>query len=984
MANKNIRGITIEIGGDTTKLGKALESTEKKSKALQSELREIEKALKFDPSNVELLAQKQTVLTQNIEETANKLDTLKEAERQVIAQFERGEVAEEQVRALQREIITVEGVLDSMNRKLEDTNSELSNLGRDTSSIDKLNDAISDQEKELSELRDEYANVVLEQGNSSDEAKELASKMTALNDELGQNKKKLNDAREEANKLADSLEDVGESSENSSGGFTIMKGALADLVANAIQSAVSAIGDFIGSLFELSEATEEYRTMQAKLEGSANSFGYSIDFAKEKYKELYSYVGDDQMATNGITNLMGLGTSTESVSKLVEGAIGVWASYGDSIPIESLTESINETIAVGKVTGTFADTINWAKTSNEELGKALANNKEAQGAYNKAIEEGLPVEDAFNEALAKITDEQERADVVAQFLNSTYGESKKTYDELTGGITEANEAELELKETQAELGETMEPVNTAITDMKNKALEALLPVVQDVVKAVMDLVTWLKENPAIMQLITTIVIALATAFGVLAGALAIQGLIAGVTKAIALLNTTLLANPIVLIISAIAGLVAGFIYLWNNCEEFRNFWLGLWENIKIAFQAFIDWISPAIESIKNFFVSLWEKISEVWASIMNSLQPLFEAIVGAFKEGWELIKVVWDLVEPYFSAIWEGIKVVFSVVKEILGAYFSNAWEGIKLVWSVAVSYFQTLWNNIKLVFSVVKTFFSGMFSSAWEAIKAIWNAVTGYFTAIWNTIKGIFSVVKAVLTGNWKDAWNGIKGIVSTWTSYFSGVWTSIKKVFSSVKTWFKDTFSSAWTAIKGVFSNWGSFFSGLWDKIKNTFSKMGTNIANAIGNSVKAGINGVISAIENTINSGIKLINGAIGLINLLPGVSVGTIGTVSFPRLYRGGVLKKGQVGLLEGDGAEAVVPLEQETGWINRIAQKMNELQDVNPGLDTVALSAKMDEMIQTMKNLKSTIVLDSGVLVGETINQIDTQLGHTYSMRERRI
>ena len=125
MSSKAIKGITVEIGGDTTKLGQAVENSEKKSRSLQTELREVQKALKFDPTNVELLSQKQAILTQNVEETEKKLDTLKEAEKQVIAQFERGEIAEEQVRALKREIIKTEDVLDSMKSEVSATEKAL-------------------------------------------------------------------------------------------------------------------------------------------------------------------------------------------------------------------------------------------------------------------------------------------------------------------------------------------------------------------------------------------------------------------------------------------------------------------------------------------------------------------------------------------------------------------------------------------------------------------------------------------------------------------------------------------------------------------------------------------------------------------------------------------------------------------------------------------------------------------------------------------
>ena len=411
MASGKIKGITVEIGGDTTKLGKAISDVEKQSNSLKGELKQVEKLLKMDPGNADLMAQKQEILTRAVSETSEKLRVLKEAQSQVEAQFKNGDIGEDQYRAFQREIIKTESELNSF--------------------------------------------------------------------------------RSELNGTGDDLKDVGNSAETSGDGFTIMKGALADMVSNVITSAVSAIGDLIGSLFELSEATEEYRSMQAKLEGSSETFGYSMDFAKGKYEEFYKYLGDDQMATNAITNLMGIGTSTESVSKLAEGATAVWASYGDSIPIEGLTEAINETITVGKVTGGMADTINWAKNANEGLNKALTGNKEAQKAYNDAIKEGLPVEDAFNEALAKITDEQERADVVAKFLNETYGESKQGYDEMAGSILDANEAELKLKESQAQLGEAVSPLNTAITNLKSQALEAILPVVEKVSNAFLNLLTFI-------------------------------------------------------------------------------------------------------------------------------------------------------------------------------------------------------------------------------------------------------------------------------------------------------------------------------------------------------------------------------------------------------------------------------------------------------------------------------------------------------------
>lgn len=870
-----IKGITVEIGGDTTKLGKALADVNKSTSDLQSELKGVNTLLKMDPGNVTLLAQKQDILSQAIANTKQKLDTLKNTQEQVQRQFESGDIGADQYRDFQREIVATEQKLQKLTDELE---------GMDNS-VDDIN------------------------------------------------------------KVDKAIDEVGDSAQNTEGGFTVMKGALADLVSNVIQGAVGKIGDLVGQLFELSEATEEYRSMQGKLAGSADTFGYSVDFANSKYQEFYKYVGDDQMATNAVTNLMGLGTSTESISAIAEGAIGVWASYGDSIPIESLTESINETIQVGKVTGTMADTINWAKTSNEQLAGALSGNSKAQKAFNKAIKDGETAEDAFNTALEKTTSEQERADIVAKFLNSTYGDSKKTYDEMSGSITSANEAELKLKETQAQLGEAMAPVNTAFTNFKTQALEVITPLVEKLAEGFSKLLTWLKEHPVAMGILTGIVTALAVAFGILAGSLLITGIVNALTFAIGLLGGafTILTSPISLIVIAIAGLVAGFLYLWNNCEGFRTFFINLWTQIQTA------------------------------------IKPVLDVIVNDFKQAWEWIKGVWAQVQPYFSAIWEKIKAVFSVVGSVLSSFFKVAWEFIKVIWSVVPQYFLTVWNSIKAVFSVVKTFLGGAFQTAWEAIKLVWSAVTGYFRNIWNTIKGIFAVVKAVLSGNWSEAWNAIKGIVSGWTSYFKGIWNGIKNVFSSVKSWFSNTFKAAWNAIKSVFSNWGSFFGGLWDKIKEKFSGLGTKLGDAIGGAVKSGINGVISAIESTINKGIGLINGAIGLINKLPGVSVGKINKLSLPRLAKGGIVDNPIVAEIGEDGREAIVPLEKNTGWINEIAKKLNNFGNFNNDADT-ALLDKLDRIYERLSRLQ--IVLDSGALVGETIDKIDSALADKQALLAR--
>lgn len=383
-----------------------------------------------------------------------------------------------------------------------------------------------------------------------------------------------------------------------------------------------------------------------------------------------------------------------------------------------------------------------------------------------------------------------------------------------------------------------------------------------------------------------------------------------------LLNSALLANPIGLIVAAIAGLVTAFVVLWKKSEKFRNFWIGLWDKIKSAVKPVIEWVTTAFEKI-------WEKAKPVFEKVRDVAISAFKDISEVFLAAWGAIKAAWDLVYPYFEAIWNNIKSVFDAVAPVLKSYFEAAWELIKLVWDVAVKYFSMIWENIKVVFSAVKNTLSGFFIAAWEGIKFIWDTVTGYFKMIWDNIKLIFSAVKAVLSGDFKGAWDAVKGIWDNAKGYFSGVWDGVKKVFEKVKSFFQTAFSEAWDAVKSVFSNVGEFFSGIWDTITERFTTIGTKIGEAVGGAFKLAINAVISTVESGINFIPNAINKALDLINKLPNVNIPEMKTISLPRLANGGVLKRGQLGLLEGSGAEAVVPLEKNRAWISEVASQMRK-------------------------------------------------------------
>lgn len=222
-------------------------------------------------------------------------------------------------------------------------------------------------------------------------------------------------------------------------------------------------------------------------------------------------------------------------------------------------------------------------------------------------------------------------------------------------------------------------------------------------------------------------------------------------------------------------------------------------------------------------------------------------------------------------------------------------------------------------------------------------------------------------------DSTNEAKKGESEQSKAFQAIGNTAKTVGKGIMT--------AWSAIKNVFSGWGSFFSGLWTSIKNKFGSIGSSIGSTMGNAVKSGMNAVIRTVESTINKGINLINSAIKLANKLPGINVGTVPKLSLPRLAQGGILKKGQIGFLEGTGAEAVVPLEKNTEWIDRVVEQMNKRSgtyDIQP-----IISRLNQIIIQIEELLGMNIYLDSGVLVGELAPAIDQKLGNISIKKLRR-
>lgn len=236
----------------------------------------------------------------------------------------------------------------------------------------------------------------------------------------------------------------------------------ASSILNTIKTklAILAAGVTVGikAVLDTTELSKEYNRNQAVISGAATQGGYNTKDLQLMRRSMYGYTGDDMMATNAVSNLTGMGLNIKDMQKTLDAATAVWTKYGDSIPIEGLTESINETAQVSKVTGNLADALNWAGVS----------------------------EDSFNKQLEATKTVQERAKLINDTLIGSYGKSKQIYDENTKAMRAYNESQDELMQKKAEIGKAMAPINTMINNAKTALLNGLMPVIQEITPKVLE------------------------------------------------------------------------------------------------------------------------------------------------------------------------------------------------------------------------------------------------------------------------------------------------------------------------------------------------------------------------------------------------------------------------------------------------------------------------------------------------------------------
>ena len=931
MAASTIKGITIEIGGDTTKLDKALSGVNKQSRDLQKELKEVEKGLKLDPKNTELLAQKQTLLKEAVAATSEKLDVLKSAEAQVQKQFENGEVSEEQYRALQREIVKTEADLKNLKTAAEDSNSTLKKVGEIAGKIGKKSEALG---KKLLPVTGAIAGI----GTASIAAfNELDAGYDTIITKTGASGEALDG-------LQDSMDAV----------FTSLP--------TEAETAGIAIGE-VNTRF--GSTGKELEDLSSKFIQFSEINGTDLNGAIDSVDAIMTKFGVDSSHTGEVLGLLtkagqDTGISMDTLQNTLQTNGATLKEMG-----LDLTSSVN-LLAQFEANGVDATT-------------ALAGLKKAQ---QNATADGKDLKDALGETIEKIKNASSETDAL-QAATELFG--KKGAAEMTQAIREGRLSIDDLSGALSDYGNvvedtfnaTLDPpdqakvalnnLKVAGADLGNTLMQTVTPVLERVVEKIKAFSQWFKnlndtQKETIVK-IGAVVAAIGPAliiFGKLSSgvskAIGAFSKISGVFKAAGTagkgLWAILSANPIGAVVAAVVALVAGFVLMYKKCDWFREMVDKAFAEIKKSVSETIEKIKPILQQLGESFKNLMEKLKPVFqffttyvmaviqgalsavapivsavknaidfvSNIISAFMALFRGDLDGFGQYIEaalknLIEIVKNLitavvnyiitffqtfgvdVKKIFSDIWSGIVSIFSGVGAWFADKFRAAYTAITTIFSGIGQWFAARWTDIKNALSTVATWFQTMFQNAYTNVKNVFSAIGQWFAARWTDIKNALSTVATWFQTMFQNAYTNVKNVFSAIGQWFNDRYTDIKSVFSTVGSWFQTKFTEAYTNIKNVFSNIGSFFLGIWDTIKGIFTNVGTNIGEAIGGAFKSAMNNALATVERAVNKAISFINGAIDVINDIPGVSIGHVGEVSLPRLAKGGVLKNGQAIMAE---------------------------------------------------------------------------------------
>ncbi|WP_225047408.1 phage tail tape measure protein [Lacticaseibacillus kribbianus] len=970
----NIKGITIEINGDTTKLDKALSDVNKQTTSVNKELRQVDNLLKFNPGNTELVAQKQQLLAKQIEQTSSKLKTLKDAQAQVEAQFKAGDIGEDQYRAFQREIVATEGKLKSYQGQLAASKSEQAELESSTKQLGAYFEASGKDVSDFTDVLGPKLTSAVREGKASS---------AQLNDAINKIGRTVTNSEGDFDKFKGALKGISDG-----GSIDVLRGELKQLSSSADSTgdALEGIGKKLdaGNLMDAADSLSGITDKASELAGEAVDTAKSLsDFQTNAERSFGMSADSAQQLADVVKDVMenGIVPDLDDASDAVMSA----KNYFWGLNQVDLTDVSNKLAALTKTFGgDFSENANAAKKLMDNFGLSA---NDAFDLLTAGYQQGLNNSDDFLDTIneysplmknagisaGEFTDmlaigmqngamnTDKTADAVKEFqirlgdgtfkqnLGSFSGDTKKMFGEWQKGKATVTDV---MKSVGKDLN-GMNPqkqqaaislLGTQYEDMGTKASIALLSMkggMGDVAGAADSLN---KKSPGEQM---------AADMAKLKDSLAdaIQPIIEKITDLVKWFNK--LSGPakqvsavvgivtlaVLALVPAIVSLAVAFMSLDVSLAPFIAVIVGIIAVISAVvlaimhWGAIVDWLKGVWKSVSSFFSDLWATISQafsdgvnsvvtfftgMWTSITSAFTAAGQAIAGAvtpiFQSISDTIKTIWGGITSFFSSVWEGIKSVFTAAITIVAVIIGTGveiWKAtIGRVMKAIKGVIVKIWNGIKAFFGPILSAIGNLISKAWGAIKSVTSSV-------WNGIKSKITTVV-----------NGIKSVVSK-------VWNGINSVTSSVFNAVKSTVSSIWNGIKSVVTKAvngvKSTVLNVWNGIKSVTSRVWNGIKNAIMtpiNAARDAVKRVVDAIKGFFHFSISWPHIPMPHFGISPaGWKIGDLLKGKLPHLSinwhaAGGIFNKPTL-FAGGDGAvhgvgeagpEAVAPISELMGYV----------------------------------------------------------------------
>lgn len=962
-ANKNIKLANAEFKNATA----GLDDWSKSADGLTAKIKQQNTVVEQEKKKLDLLKEQLERLTKSQKDGEKVIEDLNDKYNDAVKTYG---AASDEAKKYAKQLSNAEAAQERNVKAIDDLNLKILNqdtaVKNATAEVGKYETALDNLGKES----DETAGALDKTGKSAQEATDGG--LNAFGVAVG------NLAANVIGKLIDKLVELGGAVKDAfidfdEGADNAIKatGATGDAAAELTKSYGNVAKSILGDFGDIGDTLGEVSTR----------FGYTGDALEETTRQFIKFADvnrvDAKTAVELVSRAMNnAGIKSEDYAEVLDELTA--ASQASGLGVDKLAESLTKNGSTMRSLGFNTEETIAMLAQFEAAGvnseTALAGLKTAVKNWGK---EGKNANDEFHNVITAIkTAPDEMSATQAAFdafggkagteLAEAIRTGKFAYDEFLGTLAEsqgtvnatyeatqdgADKAKLAIQNMKTTAAELVSNFLDKYGPQIEKGIEKITGMLEKAVPKIEKGIQWIDDH---LPEIEAGVIGIGAAFA----AWKVASIISMVTTALAgmsaaevvaaaktwLLNAAMAANPIGLVVAAIAGLVTAFVVLWNKSEKFREFWKGLWEGIKKA-------VKPVIDFIVNIFSEAWERIKAVWSivskffkGIFDGIKKIFAPIADWFKDKFgtavAIIKAVFGAVVEIFQKVHDKITEIFGPIVDWFKEKFETAVAVIKLVFGAIVDFFRGIWDGIKAIFEPIVDWFKEKFETAWLTIKFIWEAVSEFFAGIWEGIKSVFDGVVDWFKEKFETAWLTIKFIWEAVTDFFSGIWDGVKDVFKSVGDFFKNAFQKAWDNIKAVFNGITDFFSGIWDKITGVFKSVGTKIADAFTGAFKKVINGVFEFIEGKINGFIDMINGVIHLINEIPGVELGDIGHVNLPRLAKGGIVKN-QSFIAGEKGEEAIVPLERNTGGLRKIAgmlaeemQKSGNVVNNNGGKQTV--------------------------------------------------